>query len=137
MMISPHSSNRQLFWRLRTCAAIIIAFSIQRLSGETLRYSYDSAGRLVAVDYSAERRLEFGYDVAGNLLRNTVVSSTTPPSISTQLVGQTNNAGTTANFTVSVTGTAPFSFQWYRGNSALVNGGNISGATTATLTLNP
>jgi hypothetical protein len=49
--------------------------------------------------------------------------------------GQVNNAGTTATFSVGVAGTAPFTFQWQRNGANLVNGGNISGATTSNLTL--
>ncbi|MBI2924123.1 MAG: SUMF1/EgtB/PvdO family nonheme iron enzyme [Verrucomicrobia bacterium] len=51
-------------------------------------------------------------------------------SITTQPVSQTVNAGQNASFTVTATGTAPLSYQWRK------NGVNISGATSATLTLN-
>jgi gliding motility-associated-like protein/uncharacterized repeat protein (TIGR01451 family) len=44
--------------------------------------------------------------------------------------------GQSASFTVTATG-ANLTYQWRKGNVALVNGGNISGATTATLTINP
>ena len=51
------------------------------------------------------------------------------PAITTQPASQTVNAGATVTFTVSATGTAPLSYQWMKG------GVNISGATTAALTL--
>ena len=53
-----------------------------------------------------------------------------PPSITSQPQGQTVNPGQSAAFSVTVTGTAPFSYQWRK------NGGNLSGAINATLTLN-
>ncbi|MCX6929071.1 MAG: immunoglobulin domain-containing protein, partial [Verrucomicrobia bacterium] len=56
-------------------------------------------------------------------------ATVTAPAITTQPVSQTVNAGATVTFTVSATGTAPLSYQWMKG------GVNISGATTATLTL--
>ena len=56
------------------------------------------------------------------------------PVIVSQPSSQTNNAGQTATFTVSYNGTAP-SFQWFKNGSPLSNAGNVSGATSATLTL--
>ncbi|MCX6903450.1 MAG: hypothetical protein NTW03_08235, partial [Verrucomicrobia bacterium] len=53
----------------------------------------------------------------------------------TQPSDQTNNAGTTATFGVSAVGGAPLHYQWQKGAVALVDGGNIAGATTATLTV--
>jgi hypothetical protein len=50
------------------------------------------------------------------------------PSISTQPVSQTVNAGATATFSVTASGTAPLSYQWNKGGSA------IPGATLATYT---
>jgi len=58
-----------------------------------------------------------------------------PPVITQQPVSITNNAGTTATFTVAATGTLP-SYQWFKNaTNALANGGNVYGANTATLTL--
>ena len=51
------------------------------------------------------------------------------PSITTQPASQTVMAGGSASFSVTATGTAPLSYQWYKGGSA------ISGATGATLSL--
>ncbi|MEP6664490.1 MAG: immunoglobulin domain-containing protein, partial [Verrucomicrobiota bacterium] len=59
----------------------------------------------------------------------------TAPGIATQPQSRTNNAGTTATFTVEATGTAPLIYQWKKNDENLSNGGNISGATSATLTL--
>lgn len=59
-----------------------------------------------------------------------------PPAIMTQPTNQVVCEGTSAIFSVSATGTA-LTFQWRKGLVNLVNGGNISGATTATLTINP
>jgi len=53
-----------------------------------------------------------------------------PPSIATQPVSQTVSEGATVGFTVAVSGTEPFSYQWEK------NGAAINGATGATLTLN-
>jgi uncharacterized delta-60 repeat protein len=52
-----------------------------------------------------------------------------PPSIPSQPVSRTNNAGTVANFAVQAGGIGPFSYQW------LHDGGNVSGATNSTLSL--
>ena len=47
--------------------------------------------------------------------------------------GQLACAGGTASFSTSATGS--ISYQWRKGNTFLVNGGNISGATSDTLTI--
>ncbi len=57
-----------------------------------------------------------------------------PPVIAGQPSSRTNNAGTAANFTVTATGTSPV-FQWQKNSVNLSDGGNVSGSTTATLTL--
>ncbi|MBA4239502.1 MAG: hypothetical protein C0448_02160 [Sphingobacteriaceae bacterium] len=59
-----------------------------------------------------------------------------PPSITSQPANQVVCEGNSAIFSVSASGTA-LTFQWRKGLVNLVNGGNISGATTATLTINP
>lgn len=57
------------------------------------------------------------------------------PDISSQPASRTNAVYTTATFSVGLSGVPPFSYQWYKGASPLSNGGNIAGATNATLTL--
>ena len=52
-----------------------------------------------------------------------------PPAFSTQPVSRGASLGDTVTFTVTASGTPPFSYQW------LFNGTNILGATGATLTL--
>lgn len=58
------------------------------------------------------------------------------PSITTDPSPQSVCSNTPAVFTVAATG-SNLTYQWYRGATSLVNGGNISGATTNTLTINP
>ncbi len=48
-----------------------------------------------------------------------------PPAIVTQPQSTTNVVGTTANFSVTASGTAPLSYQWQ------FNGTNIGGATSS------
>jgi uncharacterized repeat protein (TIGR01451 family) len=52
-----------------------------------------------------------------------------PPTISQEPASRTNTAGSTATFSVTAAGTAPFSYQWYFNND------EIAGATSAMLTL--
>jgi hypothetical protein len=58
-----------------------------------------------------------------------------PPSITTPPQSQVVPAGMTVTFAVAVNGTAPLSYQWKKGAANLADGGNISGATSATLML--
>ncbi|MSU59921.1 MAG: hypothetical protein EXS35_17430 [Pedosphaera sp.] len=48
---------------------------------------------------------------------------------------RTNYESTTTIFHVTAFGTGPLAFQWRRNNTNLTNGGNLTGATTPTLTL--
>lgn len=71
-------------------------------------------------------------NTAGNVTSNaatlTVSSTATAPAITTQPASLTVNVGQTATFTVVATGTAPLSYQWSKGGTAL------SGATAASYT---
>ncbi|HWI58095.1 MAG TPA: immunoglobulin domain-containing protein, partial [Bacillota bacterium] len=58
-----------------------------------------------------------------------------PPVIIAQPQSRTNLAGTTASFSVGVTGSAPLSFQWRSNGVNLANSARISGSTTATLSI--
>ncbi len=86
-----------------------------------------------------------GYYVMLNNAAGTATSSTAmltvidPPVIVTQPSSRTNNASTTATFSVAVNGTIPFGYQWYKitpaATNALTDSGNISGTTGNTLTI--
>lgn len=58
------------------------------------------------------------------------------PQISTQPADQTACIGSSVSFDVIAHGSA-LSYQWRNGNTNLTNSGNISGATSAILTINP
>ena len=58
-----------------------------------------------------------------------------PPVITGEPANVTTLDGATATFMVSVTGDAPLYYQWYHNGTNLVDGGGISGSTTAMLTL--
>ncbi len=60
----------------------------------------------------------------------------TPPVITSEPVNETVCSGTAANFTVVATGTN-LVYQWRDGSTNLANAGNISGATSSSLTINP
>lgn len=62
---------------------------------------------------------------------NSLVQITTAP-----LASQTICAGSSISFTVVATGTG-LTYQWRKGTVNLTNTGNVSGATSATLILNP
>lgn len=71
--------------------------------------------------------------VTSNYVSLTVFNA---PEITLQPVDQTACLGGSASFTVEADG-PNLSYQWRKGTVVLTNGGNISGATTATLTINP
>lgn len=57
------------------------------------------------------------------------------PAISSQPQSITNVAGSTANFSLTATGTATLGYRWQRGGVNLNNNGRISGATSSQLTI--
>src|SRR5207248_666354 len=58
------------------------------------------------------------------------------PSITSQPTNQIVCSGSAASFTVAAAGSG-LTYQWRKGLVNLINGGNISGALSATLTINP
>jgi hypothetical protein len=74
-------------------------------------------------------------DASGSATSSVVaVTIISAPGVTTQPVSITNNVGATVSFTAVFSGSAA-SYHWYSNNVALVNGGGVGGATTATLTL--
>jgi uncharacterized repeat protein (TIGR03803 family) len=75
----------------------------------------------------------------GNSGYGTVFQNSFAPSIHVQPSSQTNYAGSTAIFTVSVNELPSLNplnnYQWQKNGTNLFNGGNISGANTNTLTI--
>jgi hypothetical protein len=82
-------------------------------------------------------------DSAGNIyvadtLNHTVRKAAAPdpvPQLLTQPCSQVVPMGVNATIAVVPNGTAPLSYQWKKGSANLADGGNISGATGATLIL--
>ena len=78
-------------------------------------------------------------NVAGSVNSETVaVTINRPPTIGSQPTSQSIVAGSTATLTVSATGSAPFTYQWYRGNLGATTapvGTNSTTFTTPTLTV--
>ena len=58
------------------------------------------------------------------------------PTITVEPTPQTVCVGSSATFSVSATGSS-LTYQWRKGTVNLINGGNISGATSPVLTINP
>src|SRR5439155_22774203 len=65
----------------------------------------------------------------------TIFKLYSPPVILTQPASRTAIAASTVTFSVVATGSDPPGYQWRKNGAILADGGNISGARTATLTL--
>jgi len=79
----------------------------------------------------------FGYAGGSVYADKMELNNLTPsdPNITGLPISQTKLVGETAVFTVVATGQTALSYQWKTNGVNLVNGGNISGATSSTLTL--
>ncbi len=73
-----------------------------------------------------------GVDNASGWFAETIIG---PLVISEHPASLTNNAGTNAEFTVYAGGSGPLSYQWRNDGANLADGGNVSGAASANLSL--
>ena len=71
-------------------------------------------------------------NLAGSVTSSNAVVTVTnvPPTITLQPTNQTVSMGTLASLVINATGPGPLSYQWQVGGTNLLNGGNITGATT-------
>jgi uncharacterized delta-60 repeat protein len=76
-----------------------------------------------------------GYTVGGYGNGSGWLVETVTLVINGQPASRTNNAGTTAAFSVDAIGSGPLTYQWRKDGAKLADGGNVSGAATASLTL--
>ncbi|MDE3066344.1 MAG: immunoglobulin domain-containing protein [Verrucomicrobiota bacterium] len=80
-----------------------------------------------------------GYDLCTGLGTPTgtnLINALVPtPSILTPPASQTATNGNNVTFSVTAGGQSPLSYQWLFNGNALTSGGNISGATSSTLTI--
>ncbi len=72
----------------------------------------------------------------GCIDRDTVAITVSPaPTITTQPISYTRCIGTDITLTIVVSGTGPYTYQWQKDGVDLVEGGNISGSQTASVTI--
>jgi autotransporter-associated beta strand protein len=99
------------------------------ISGET-----NSTLALNNVSYLNEGSYTVLVSISGSsILSDAATLTVIDPVISNGPNSGTNIFGTTATFSVAVTGTGPFSYQWRKSGLALLDGGNVVGATSDTL----
>ena len=116
-------------------------------TGSTLSYQWKKNGTAISGattsaltlnNVQASDAATYTVDVSNSFSSATGANATltviVPPTITTQPASRSNNYGTTATFTVVASGTSP-TYQWQKNTVNLANGGNVSGATTATLSL--
>src|SRR5262249_32529112 len=76
-------------------------------------------------------------EVYSSSQRPIVYNASPSPIIVAQPPNQYACNGGAGVFSVNVSGGTPLSYQWYKGNSPLSDGGNISGANAVTLVISP
>ena len=94
-------------------------------------YTLSNVGTNQAGNYSVQVVNAYGSLQSSNATLTVVV----PPIITSQPTSRTNNAATTATFSVVASSLSPQSYQWRKDGTNLVNAGRLSGATNSTLTI--
>lgn len=99
-----------------------------------------SDGRASAWNNNREMIISFRWTLSGNDVANVVARFCEPPSVTAQPLGATPNEDSQAVLSVSAQSGTPLSYQWRRDGVDLLDGFTpegsfISGATTATLTI--
>jgi D-alanyl-D-alanine carboxypeptidase len=92
-----------------------------------------SIGYLDAFGSVAATNFEFG--LFSNLKVESFTGAGVAPAITSQPANQTATAGSTVSFTVAATSPTTLRYCWQKDGVKLVNGGNVSGVTSVTLTL--
>jgi autotransporter-associated beta strand protein len=100
-------------------------------TGSALDFGLQTAGGVYSVQASNTTSA-----CIGGMSGNATVTVNTSPSIGSQPVAQNPVLGGVASFTVSASG-GGLSHQWRRNGTNLVNGGNITGATSSNLVIYP
>ncbi len=90
-------------------------------------YTLASGSHTLKWSYSKDITLSVGSDCGW--VDQVVLAGPTPPTIATQPANQAVNIGASATFSVMAAGTAPFTYQWKQGGTA------IAGATASTYTV--
>ncbi len=96
-----------------------------------------TGGRVLTTEYRLPASMPGGaYSLEVVANGNSSVAATAP-GVSVHPSPQELCSDVSASFSVEAAGVGPLAYQWRRGTTNLINGGNISGATGATLTISP
>jgi len=96
-------------------------------TGSTALFSFSgSTPAGIAVDHSGNF---FVADIGNDTIRQGAASPYAPPVITLQPQTQSINAGTTATFSVVVSGTGPFTYQWSSSGGAIMDANGMSYTT--------
>ena len=141
----PASQNRD--------AGSTVAFSVQATGSSSLSYQWRKDGvnlvqgghifgaTNVTLSVSNLLQADAGSytvkitDTYGSITSSVAVLTVNDPVITSPPISLVLPVGSNAVFQVTAAGTGPLSYQWYKAGAPLSNGGHISGATTAALTV--
>ena len=146
-LLVGRASQSITFGMLATKAYGDAPFSLTTTASSGLPVSYASSNPAVATvngntvtivglgstTITASQVGNSNYNPATNV--NQTLNVVVSPSITTQPVARLAGTGTGTMFAVVANGTAALSYQWKKNGTTLADGGTISGATTATLSL--
>ena len=131
-VIASGTSPLGFYW-LKNGAALANGGNIPGATTATLTLTNTATSD--AGNYSVLVSNSVGSVTSSNAVLSVTSSVVSPPTITSQPVSQSLTAGGTAKFSVTAGGSAPLTYQWLKNGVALTNGGNITGATSNTLSL--
>jgi hypothetical protein len=147
----PFSPASQTYYLTNTTADLLMwstASSVPWLTVSPPSGIVNSGGPVIAVTVSlnaaASNELAGVYNgvvwftnITGGTVQNRAfaLNVLAPPVITSVTGNQTPISGTTATFSVTATGGAPLAYQWRRNRTNLIDGVNIVGSSTSSLTI--
>ncbi|HWA29281.1 MAG TPA: immunoglobulin domain-containing protein [Lacunisphaera sp.] len=100
-----------------------------------ISYDINNAQAGAAGTYNVTVTNPYGTTTSDDAIISGVPVPLSPPVFLTHPASQSVNTGDNATFTATVNSSTPVTYQWQKDGALLLNGGSVSGATTATLTL--
>jgi len=118
-----------------------ISGTVSTLAGNAISGTVDATGSAARFSYAQGIAVDSTGAIyvtnsgSATIRKGIAAPLNTPPTITSNPTSTTGSVGFTVGLSVIASGTSPFSYQWYFNGTPLSNTSNISGATSANLSI--